>query len=75
MDILKNPEETNQIMTEFEFWLWFCSFHSAIIEAPDKLSKLKKRRITCRALEKKAKFIPNPVSLAPVIESEIEAYT
>ena len=61
-----------KIMSEFEFWLWYCSFYTAIEEAPDKLRNLKKRKIKCRYLEKKAKILPNPVSLATVTESEIE---
>ena len=62
----------NQIMSEFEFWLWYCSFYTAIEEAPNKLRKLKKRKIKCRYLEKKAEILPHPVSLPPITESEIE---
>ena len=69
----EKSEETNKIMTEFEFWLWYCSFYSAILEAPDKLSGLKRRKIRCKALKKKKEILINPTSLAPVQESEVES--
>ena len=73
LDSSNDLEDTDEILTEFQFWLWYCSFYSSIMEAPDKLSKLKKRKINYKALKKKQKILPNPVSLAPIIEFPIEA--
>ena len=42
------------------------------MEAPDKLSRLKKRKIKCRALKKKKEILPNPVYLGPITESPKE---